>query len=56
MRTGADCRKARENGVGKKMHMTCGVGMSVRVDRDPGRGGTYPCAPNRSKVEIDRDH
>nr|BDI54639.1 predicted protein [Triticum aestivum] len=55
MRTGADCRRARENGLGKKMHMTCGVEMSVRVEKDPVRDGYYPGAANGSRVKIDRD-
>lgn len=45
----------REKGLGKKMDMTCGVRMSVRVEHDPGRNGSYPGAPNGSKVKIDQD-
>lgn len=37
-----------------KMKMTCGAGMLVRVDCDPERDGSFPCAPNRSRVEIDQ--
>jgi hypothetical protein len=36
-----------------RMNLTCRAEMSVKVDYDPGRDESFPCAPNMFRVEID---